>query len=367
MAGKVYSHPDDLEFALRKSPSDGAASDRALVLRSAEFRRGREFGWRQLDDRVSRIEKSGIAALSPEEVEQLPLLYRAAMSSLSVARNIALDRNLLLYLENLALRAYLAVYGPRAGILQSLADFFARGFPRTVRAMSRHLLIALLALAAGIVAGCVLVRNDPVYFGILVPEWLAGNRGPGSTASDLIDNELFTAWPGFVHTFVVFANSLFRHNAVVGILSFGLGFALGIPTLLLMAYNGLTLGAFIALHAEHGLTVDFLGWLSVHGVTEILAMLLCSAAGLVVAEKILFPGPLPRLESLALHGRKAAGVVAGAVALFFIAGFLEGGFRQLIANTPGRLLFAAATAVLWGWYFLFAGRKGGRTDGNLAD
>ena len=72
-----------------------------LILRSAEFRKGREHGWRQLDDCVSRIEKRGISSLSAEEVQQLPLLYRGSVSSLSVARNIALDRNLLLYLENL--------------------------------------------------------------------------------------------------------------------------------------------------------------------------------------------------------------------------------------------------------------------------
>ena len=59
-------------------------------------------------------------ALSLDELERLPILYRAALSSLSVARTIALDRNLLLYLENLALRAYLAVYGPRVSPLEGL-------------------------------------------------------------------------------------------------------------------------------------------------------------------------------------------------------------------------------------------------------
>ena len=328
-----------------------------LTLRSAEFRKGREEAWRQLDEIVERVENESISVLSAEEVQQLPLLYRAAVSSLSVARNIVLDRNLLLYLENLTLRAYLVVYGPRAGILQCLKNFFCRDFPRSVREMGLHMMIAFAALLVGIVAGYVLVLSDTSNFHLLVPSFLAQGRGPESSASDLRDI-LFSPWPGFINTFIVFANSLFRHNTMVGIFCFGLGFMLGIPTLALVAYNGLILGAFVAIHAERALTIAFIGWLSIHGVTEILAILLCAAAGLVVAEKILFSGAMSRLDSLALHGRKAAGVAAGAIFLFFIAGILEGGFRQLINNTPGRYSFALVSAILWFCYFGFAGKDG---------
>ena len=297
------------------SPGGGGKGDAALVLRSAEFRRGREHVWRALDEMIDRVEKRGVETLSAEEVRRLPLLYRATMSSLSVARHIALDRNLLLYLENLALRAYLVVYGPRSGVLVCLKDFLRGGFPRAVRSMLPHLAVALAALLCGALAGYLLVRVDPDTFGLLVPGDLAGGRGPGSTREELLHEELFAPWPGFVHAFVVFADTLFRHNAMVGLLCFGLGFALGVPTLILLLYNGLTLGAFLALHVERGLGVEFMAWLSIHGVTEILAVLLCGAAGLVVAEKIVFPGRLSRLENLARHGRAAASAAAGAVLL----------------------------------------------------
>jgi uncharacterized membrane protein SpoIIM required for sporulation len=325
-------------------------------LRSAEFRKGREAGWRELDDMVGRVEARGVAALSAAEVSRLPLLYRAAVSSLAVARNIVLDRNLLLYLENLSLRAYLAVYGPRSGLLERLGGFFRQGWPGSVRGLRRHLAVAALAMLAGLAAGWLLVASDMSYFHMLVPEGLAGSRGPGSSAEDL-RGALFAPWPGVIDTFVVFANSLFRHNAMVGILCFGLGFALGVPTLVLLIYNGMILGAFLALYASRGLNVDFIAWLSIHGVTELLAVLLCAAAGLAVAEKILFPGELPRLENLARHGRPAAGVVAGAVLMFFFAGLLEGGFRQLINNTPGRYAFALLTAAGWFWYFIRVGKR----------
>ena len=329
---------------------------RQIKLRSTEFRKGRELGWQRLEDMVGRIEKSGIGALAASEIQELPMLYRAAMSSLSVARNIVLDRSLLLYLENLSLRAYLAVYGPRSGITQNLREFLSNGFPGAVRKMRWHLAVAFLMFLAGCAAGYMLVTNDMSYFNMLVPEGLAGGRGPDSSREYLLNHELFAPWPGVVDTFLVFANFLFRHNAIIGIFCFGLGFAFGIPTLMLLIYNGLVMGAFVGLHAQKELTVDFIGWLSIHGVTEILAVMLCAAAGLVVAQHLLFPGRLPRLESLARYGRRAASVAAGAVLLFFIAGFVEGGLRQLISNTPGRYAFAGLSAAFWLYYFACGGK-----------
>ena len=331
-------------------------SAKEITLRSAEFRRAREDGWKKLADMVERVERGGIGSLSASESTEIALLYRSAVSSLSVVRNIALDRNLLLYLENLTFRAYLAVYGPRTGMVGNIAEFFRQGWPRAVRSVRRPLLVIAIAFFVGVVFGYAMVSADINNFGLFVPEDAAQGRGPSSTRSELMEEELFAPWPGFVETFVVFANSLFRNNARVGILCFGLGFLLGVPTIILIAYNGAILGAFTALHAEKGLAIDFIGWLSIHGVTEILAVLLAGAAGLAIARHIIFPGAMRRTDSLASAGHEIAGTAAGCVLMFFTAGIIEGGFRQLIAYTPGRYAFAAATAVLWTCYFVFAGR-----------
>jgi uncharacterized membrane protein SpoIIM required for sporulation len=329
-----------------------------LTLRSAEFRRTREAGWRKLEEMVTRVESGGIGTLSALEARETATLYRSVVSSLSVARNIALDRNLLLYLEDLTLRAYLVVYGPRTGILQNMGEFFRRGWPRAVRGLKRELLLIAVIFFVGAIAGYAMVHANVDNFDLFVPKEFSRDRGPHSTREELLDREIFHPWPGFVDAFVVFANFLFRHNARIGLLSFGLGFMLGVPTIALMGYNGAVLGAFTALHARRGLTLDFIGWISIHGVTEILAVLLFGAGGLLIAENILFPGRLPRLENLAREGRRAAQAAVGSVAMLFVAGIIEGGFRQLIAHTGGRYAFAAVTAVLWTYYFTFAGRDG---------
>lgn len=340
-------------------PADAAKTQ---LMRSAEFRRGRESGWRRLDAIVTRIEQDGIRSLSSREAQELPILYRSTVSSLSVARAIALDRNLRLYLENLSLRAYLAVYGPRTGMAERIRAFATKGFPRAVREIRYHLLAATIILMAGLFAGYAMVWNDIDAYLMLVPSDLAGKRGPTSTAGELLADGLFAPYPGFVNSFLVFANTLFRNNALVGILSFGLSFAMGLPTLALLAYNGMMVGAFIALHAHKGLTYDCIGWLSIHGVTEILAILLCGAAGFAIAEKIVFPGRLSRLDNLVIQGRRSAGVVAGAVCMLFIAGILEGGFRQLVSNTEARYAIAVLTGSCWWLYFSRTGKAGAHGD-----
>ncbi|MCC8166094.1 MAG: stage II sporulation protein M, partial [Planctomycetes bacterium] len=208
-----------------------------LALRRLLFRRGREKSWQRLEELLRKVDEYGSENLRADEAAELPLLYRSVMSSLSVARSIALDRHLLLYLENLALRAYLVVYGPRATIRERLTGFFRSGFPRAVREVRWHLLVATVALVAGIIAGIVLIGHDPAYYDILMPSELGGGRGPDASREALRD-AIFSEWPGFIQTFIVFANSLFRHNATVAMMAFGLGFMFGMPTVFLLLYNG---------------------------------------------------------------------------------------------------------------------------------
>lgn len=339
------------------SAAAGIAGKPKLVLKSSEFRKGREEGWRELETLVARVERRSVRTLSLHELQRLPILYRAAISSLSVARTIVLDRNLLLYLENLALRAYLVVYGPRISVEEGLRSFFRHDLPAAVRAARWHVVIAALALLVGVGAGFMLTLQDEAWFSSFVPSGLAGDRGPASTRADLHDKVIFAPPPSALQAFGVFANFLFSHNTLVGLMTFGLGLAAGVPTILLNVYQGLALGAFLALHYNRDLTLDFLGWISIHGTTELGALVLLAAGGLVIADKILFPGRYGRIENLALHGRQAAHIAVGAVLMLFVAAILEGGLRQLVANTPARFAVGLGMGALWITYFSLCGRS----------
>ncbi|HEX6738294.1 MAG TPA: stage II sporulation protein M [Vicinamibacteria bacterium] len=318
-------------------------------MKSVTFRREREAIWAELEALVQQIERTGLRGLLPSQAARLPTVYRATLSSLSVARAISLDANVLAYLESLASRAFVATYGAKTHPLAAAAAFLGRRFPEAVRAAWRQVALSALVMALGALTGYLLTRQDPGHFYALVSEDMAQGRGPSSTTAELRDILYHDKTAADLLT--AFAMMLFTHNSQVGMLCFATGFAAGLPTLLLLFYNGVGLGAFGALYAGRGLGWEFWAWVLPHGVTELLAVVLCGAAGLVVAEALLFPGRHTRLENLALRGREAGVMVMGAVCLLLVAGLIEGIFRQVVDDVPTRLLVAAVSAAAWTVYF----------------
>ncbi len=358
-----------------------------FVLKSYEFRREREQGWRALEELLVRADRVGVHGLDAEELHRLPVLYRAAVTSLSVARAISLDRNLVAYLESLASRAHLRVYGAKEGTLAALQRFVTVSFPSLVRELGRWLLVSIVLLVAGVVAGFSLVAHDLDRYDALVPLGMAQGRGPSSTRQELLDvlrgkqkraGERATDRSGSgdgdrngdrhdagedegsIDLLAAFAGFLFANNAKVGMLCFALGFAAGVPVVLLLFSNGLLLGALAGLYHQKGLDLEFWGWVLPHGITELLAVALCGAAGLALGRALIVPGRFGRLQELARAGRRVAPVVLGAVGLFLVAALIEGFFRQLVLGEVPRYLLTAASLLCWAWYFLRVGRAPGR-------
>jgi uncharacterized membrane protein SpoIIM required for sporulation len=317
---------------------------------SVAFRREREATWVELELLVARIEREGLQALPPEDVGRLPVLYRATLSSLSVARAISLDANLLDYLEALAARAYVVTYGAKRSPLEAGARLLGHDFPAAVRAARNKVALSALLMVLGVVTGAVLTAGDPSRFYAFVSEGLAQGRGPSSSTEEL--RAVLYHRGTAAEMLSAFAMFLFTHNSMVGITCFATGFAAGVPTVLLLFENGLMLGAFAALYADRGLGLEFWAWILPHGVTELLAVVLCGGAGLVLADALLHPGRHTRRRALALQGRSAAVIVIGSVAMFLLAGLVEGIFRQVVQNVPVRLTVALLSAVAWPFYFL---------------
>jgi uncharacterized membrane protein SpoIIM required for sporulation len=327
----------------------------AAPLKSREFRKERESSWRELDDLIEIVRERGLRALSPADLGRAPLLYRSALSSLSVARSIALDRALVAYLEDLSLRAFLIIYARPMRIWANLRDYLGHVLPRAVRAIGLQFFITLAALVAGVASGFLLVNGDEGWYPVIVPAGLAGGRGPSSTRKELLD--VLSSRPKSDVDLLAMANALFSNNTLVALLTFGTGFLGGIPSLVLTFGNGLMLGAFFALHAHRGLLGEFTGWVSIHGVTELGALVLFGAAGLKLGQSVLFPGRETRAAALAAAGPVVGAVAGGGVLMLLVAAVLEGVFRQTIIDTNHRMEIAALTFLLWTAYFAFTARR----------
>lgn len=324
------------------------------LLKSQRFRQAREEDWRRLERLMDKAEKGSASKLTDAEILAVPVLYRSTLSALSVARETSLDQGLIDYLETLSARAYFFVYGSRATIQDRLIAFFRTDWPTAVRGLWRETLISAALMLLGALIGAWLVMHEPEWFYAFVPADLSGGRDPAASTETL---RATLDGAEDAQGLSAFAAYLFTHNAQVALLAFALGFALCLPTGLLILYNGATLGAFFALFASRGLGFELGGWLLIHGVTELFAVILAGAAGLRIGWAVAFPGQRRRLDAAVEAGRTAAIAMGGVVVMLMFAGLLEGFGRQLIVDTGLRYAVAAATAVLWGLYF-YAPRPG---------
>ncbi|MDX8436576.1 stage II sporulation protein M [Mesorhizobium abyssinicae] len=314
----------------------------------ASFRQEREADWKAFEALLARVEKRAPRTLSEEELLSLPLLYRSALSSLSVARATSLDHALVAYLEALCLRGYFYLYGARRGLRQRIGDFFVHDWPNAIRALWRETLVTVGLTAVGAGAGYWLVASNKGWYDAIIAPSLAGGRNPDSSAAmlrsvlyDGADNQFLSS----------FAAYLFTHNTQVAILAFALGFAFAAPSVLIILMNGCMLGAIFQIYAAKGLGFELGGWLSIHGTTELFAIALAGAAGMRIGTRIAFPGELTRMAAAAQAGRIAATAMVGVVVMLLFAGLLEGIGRQTITGDGARYAIGGGMLALWCAYF----------------
>jgi uncharacterized membrane protein SpoIIM required for sporulation len=316
---------------------------------STSFRAEREADWQRLEAMLKRIEGRSPRALSDDDLLDLPLLYRSTLSSLSIARATVLDRALIDYLEALSLRAYLAIYGASGGFGRRIARFFLTDWPAAMRALWIETIVAIAVLAAGTAAGFLLVQGEPEWFNSIVGSTMAGGRGPYASAETL-KSILYTDGKG-QDGLRFFATYLFTHNAQISLACFALGFAFGVPTLLLVFYNGAALGAMLQIYAAKGLALPMIGWLSIHGTTELFAITLAAGAGLHIGTRIAFPGGRSRMAAATRAGRTAGTAMIGVVLMLAVAGLLEGVGRQTINSDWIRFAIGGGMLLFWLTYY----------------
>lgn len=328
-----------------EAPPDIASA----ALRSDRFRLEREGEWKRLEAILVRMEKGGLRRIADDDLIALPALYRTAASSLAVARETSLDAATLSYLEALVQRAWFQVYGPRMGFVRWLKGFIFGGWSRAVRALWLDICIALFVMVAGTIVGWLLVAQDEAWYYRLFPGGPGDPRQPGASREQLLQS---LAHDEGAAGLAGFAAQLFSNNSAVCILAFALGFAFGIPSLLLLVHNMALLGALLWLYNGQGLVVELSAWLSVHGTTELFGILLSGAAGLHIGRAMAFPGRLAVLDAAAAAGRRAAVVMVGVVIMMIIAALLEAYPRQLVEGTGSRFVIGGTMLTFWLAYFI---------------
>jgi uncharacterized membrane protein SpoIIM required for sporulation len=305
--------------------------------------------------------------LSFDQLRELARLYRINSARLAILRSRGRDPEAIHYLNSLCVRAYthLQVSAPRP---PEVRGFFLNQLPRTLAATARlQLLVALLMLAGALVAWSV-VSSNPAALEALIPasmyppvtlERLAGSAK--ARADFLAHSRLNLGLKS------AFSASLFVHNTKVGLLAFTTGILAGIPTIILVFYNGVILGAFIWIFSRDSHWLMFWAWLLPHAIPELLAVTLCSVGGLVIAKALVIPGRQGVAASLRDAASPALQLVAAAVPLFVAAAGLESFLRESYLSTTARFIAAALSIGAITGYAWYVHRLNRRRAGSNLD
>lgn len=153
------------------------------------------------------------------------------------------------------------------------------------------------------------------------------------------------------------------NNSFVALLMVIGGLLAGVGTLYSMWQNALMLGCFQYLFFLKGLGLKSVMVIWVHGTLEILAFVIASTAGFIIAQGILFPGTFSRMGSFKNAVKDALKIMIILVPVFIIAAFFESYVTHLMSNTydkennPGLPVWVSAAILLLSlsfivWYFV---------------
>lgn len=251
--------------------------------------------------------------LGGERLLRLGALYRSAAADLAAARRRYPGDPVVAYLDGLVGRSRALVYG-KGSARGRPVRFFARDYWVLVRERAGFIALASAFLLGSAALSAVWGADDPDS----ASRFALGQES--STIEFRDDPE--TGLTSSEET--VLASVILTNNIRVSFLAFALGITAGIGTVLLLAYNGVVLGAVAGVVVSRGGGATFFELVTPHGVLELSVIIVSAAAGLKMGWTLVSPGRLRRRVSLVAEARRAVLVVLGTMPWFVIAGLVEG-------------------------------------------
>jgi uncharacterized membrane protein SpoIIM required for sporulation len=305
--------------------------------------------WNRLETLTSR------RRLSPDEADELVLLYQRASTHLSVVRSRTPDPVLVASLSRLVLGARAAITGGRRFSWAPIGRFFTAAFPSE---LYRTRWWWLAVSAANVVLAGALMRY------VVSNPQIAGYFMSDDEIKQLVDQDFVSYYNEF-HA-QNFAAEVWTNNALLAGQCLAAG-VLILPVLYLLGSNLINLGVSGGVMIDHGRGEVFFTMIAPHGLLELTAVFVAAGVGLRIGWAWIAPGPVQtRGQALAQRARSGMVVALGLVAVLAVSGFLE---AYVTPSTLPAVIRVAIGAVVWLLFLAYALVLGGEAHrrGETAD
>jgi len=296
-----------------EGPRRGAGGVERLVARQADR-------WAAFEHLADRAARAGLDSFSASELPDFAARYREVAADLARARTYGAPAPLRARLERLVAAGHNALYRDQRRSGAWVWTFLVAECPAGIVAARRTIAAAFLAFALPALAGFFLLRERPGLAEELLPAVML-ERAEAGLARQQAGQGYFEA---DLEARPLMASAIMTNNIGVAFNCFAGGIFAGVGSLVLLAFNGLAIGAVSSHFANLGLFGYLWTFIIGHGVLELFAIWVAGAAGFLLGKALLAPGDLPRGEALVLAGRLAARMIGGVIVLLVLAGLIEG-------------------------------------------
>lgn len=323
-------------------------------MRQEQFVTRYQHEWQQFEDwlqrRGERTRKQR-PSIDPDVLgdETIPQRYRRLCQQLALARRRGYSPQLVEQLQQLMQRGHNLLYRTPAPRWQRALEFLFADFPSTVRSQAGAMWVACALFAIPLVGIFVLLQYKPELIHMLMdPRELAHIEKMYDPAADNLGRDSGTDWAMFGHYIM--------NNISIGLRTFASGLLAGIGTILVLLFNGITIGAVAGHLQQIGSGDPFWRFVVGHAPFELTAIVIAGGAGLQLGLRLVAPGRKRRIDALIEGGVIGARLCLGVAFMLLVAAFIEA-FWSSIAWVPmwGKL---GVSAVLWTAVLLWLWRGG---------
>jgi len=283
--------------------------------------------------------------------DELAAMFIQITDDLSYCRTFYPNTETERYLNQLAGKMHYKIYQNKKETGNRIVNFWKTDLPLLLYEIRAYLYFSLAVFLFFVLIGAYSAANDPDFVRSIL----------GDDYVDMTDANIEKGDPMAVYKqanqmdmflAITFNNIGVAFRAFV----FGLFFILG--TLNVLMFNGIMLGSFQYYFYAHGVFLESIMTIWIHGTLEIFAITVAGAAGIILGVSFLNPGSYKRLQSFKQGARTGIKIIIGIVPVFIVAGFLEG----FITRYTGAPYFLRATIIIGSlafivWYFFLYPKK----------
>jgi uncharacterized membrane protein SpoIIM required for sporulation/uncharacterized RDD family membrane protein YckC len=356
LAARLAGHPpepgqSDLAHLLALHSAELARRQGGLSARGAagagtRFAAQKRERWDAFERLADRAARRGLDSFASHELPDFAARYREVAADLARARTYRVDPATLSRLERLAAAGHNALYRDERSTWHRLWVVLARECPAAVVQARAYVLLACLTFMVPAAAGFMLLHERPALAAELLPEVMLQRAEAGESRR--------AAGQGYVDVAAadrpLMASGIITNNVRVAVACFAGGIFLGVGSLVLLAFNGLSIGAFAGHFANVGLLDYLLNFILGHGALELFAIWVAGAAGFLLGRSVVAPGQLSRADALVVSGRVAVRMLGATTLLLVVAGIVEGFISAGGVGLGARLGASAASLVLLAVY-----------------